>query len=86
MIPHDLLLEVFWLVDDELQAIDPGRLRHRGPLPTLADSEVITMELVGESWGGRRCTWPNYEPLNLHTTSVLSTPIHVPRNNDSQLP
>jgi hypothetical protein len=50
MTPQDLLLEVFCLVDDELQALDLGRLRQRGPLPKLADSEVITMELVGEFW------------------------------------
>lgn len=50
MTPQDLLLEVFCLVDDQLQALNPGRLRQRGPTPKLADSEVITMELVGEFW------------------------------------
>src|SRR3954469_23751039 len=50
MTPQELLLEVFCLVDDELQALDLGRLRRRGPQPALADSEVITMELVGEFW------------------------------------
>jgi hypothetical protein len=50
MTPQDLLLEVFCLVDDELQALNLGRLRQRGPRPTLADSEVITIELVGEFW------------------------------------
>jgi hypothetical protein len=50
MTPQELLLEVFCLVDDELQALDLGRLRRRGPAPTLADSEVLTMELVGEFW------------------------------------
>ncbi len=50
MTPQDLLLEVFCLVDDQLQALNPGRLRQRGPAPKLADSEVITMELVGEFW------------------------------------
>ena len=48
MTPQELLLEVFCLVDDELQALCPGRLRQRGPQPKLCDSEVITMELVGE--------------------------------------
>jgi hypothetical protein len=51
MTPQDLLLEVFCLVDDELQALHTGRLRARGPQPSLADSEVITIELVGEFWG-----------------------------------
>ena len=50
MTPQDLLLEVFCLVDDELQALNLGRLRQRGPAPALADSEVITIELVGEFW------------------------------------
>ncbi len=50
MTPQELLLEVFCLVDDELQAPGLGRLRQRGPDPKLADSEVITMELVGEFW------------------------------------
>ena len=50
MTPQELLLEVFCLVDDELQALHLGRLRQRGPTPTLADSEVITMALVGEFW------------------------------------
>jgi Transposase DDE domain len=51
MTPQDFLLEVFCLVDDELQALNTGRLRARGPQPTLADSEVIAIELVGEFWG-----------------------------------
>src|SRR5262245_40944793 len=50
MTPQELLLEVFCLVDDELQALGLGRLRQRGPRPALADSEVITMELVGAFW------------------------------------
>jgi hypothetical protein len=50
MDPRDLLLEVFCLVDDELQALNRGRLRARGPDPDLDDSEVLTMELVGEFW------------------------------------
>ncbi len=49
MTPQELLLEVFCLVDDELQALDLD-LRRRGPKPKLSDSEVITMELVGAFW------------------------------------
>jgi Transposase DDE domain len=48
MTPQDLLLEVFCLVDDELKTLNLGRLRARGPLPSLADSEVIAIEVVGE--------------------------------------
>ena len=50
MTAEELLLEVFCLVDDELQALDLGRIRQRGPLPTLSDAEVITIEIVGEFW------------------------------------
>jgi hypothetical protein len=51
MTPQELLLFVFCLVDDEMKALDLPRRRRRGPDPTLADSEVITIELVGEFWG-----------------------------------
>ncbi len=51
MTPQDILLHVFCLVDDEMKALDLPRLRRRGPQPALADSEVITIELVGEFWG-----------------------------------
>ncbi len=50
MTPQELLLQVFCLVDDELQALHLQPLRHRGPQPVLADSEVLTIELVGELW------------------------------------
>jgi hypothetical protein len=49
MPPQELLLHVFCLVDDELKALGPPR--SRGPAPTLADSEVVTIEVVGELWG-----------------------------------
>ena len=51
MTPQDILLHVFCLVDDEMKALGLPRLRRRGPEPALADSEVITIELVGEFWG-----------------------------------
>jgi hypothetical protein len=47
----DYLLYLFYLVDSELEAMDFGRLRQRGPRPTLYDSEVITIELAGEFLG-----------------------------------
>lgn len=50
MTAQELLLEVFCLVDDELQALNTGRIRQRGAMPTLSDAEVITIELVGEFW------------------------------------
>jgi hypothetical protein len=49
MPPQELLLLVLCLVDDELKALGPPR--SRGPAATLADSEVVTIEVVGELWG-----------------------------------
>jgi hypothetical protein len=45
---NTFLVEVFCLVDDFL---NPQRIRQRGKEPSLADSEVITMEVVGEFLG-----------------------------------
>jgi hypothetical protein len=43
-----LLITVYCLIDDWLGG---RRLRQRGPQPTLSDSEVLTIECVGEFWG-----------------------------------
>jgi Transposase DDE domain len=42
------IVTVFCLIDEWLAG---QRLRQRGPQPTLADSEVLTIECVGEFWG-----------------------------------
>jgi len=48
----DYIVQVFVMADDFCKFYYPARkLRARGPLPKLADSEVITMELVGEYLG-----------------------------------
>ena len=48
----DVIIAVFCLVDEAIpRATDGQRLRQRGPQPVLADSEVITMEVVGEYLG-----------------------------------
>lgn len=47
-----LIVTVFCYLDDALPAVlGRHRLRQRGPQPTLADSEVLTMEVVGEYLG-----------------------------------
>lgn len=56
MDPDSLMIAVFCLVDDALPRVTPGRLRRRGPRPVLADSEVLTVELVGEYLGLDRDT------------------------------
>ena len=48
----DFIITVFCLLDEAVSvAIAGQRLRQRGPQPTLADSEVVTMEIVGEYLG-----------------------------------
>ena len=48
-----LIIAVFCLVDDTLRRVAAGRLRRRGPRPTLSDAEVLTIEVVGEHLGPR---------------------------------
>jgi hypothetical protein len=43
-----IIIAVFCLIDDFMTG---RRLRRRGPQPTLRDSEVLTMEVVGEFLG-----------------------------------
>ena len=48
----DFIINVFCIIDDELKKMLSGKkLRERGFLPKLTDSEVITMEIVGEFLG-----------------------------------
>ena len=47
-----LIVAVFCLVDDFVRDLcHDRRLRQRGPTPVLADSEVLTAEIVGEFLG-----------------------------------
>ncbi len=48
----DLIIAWFCVIDDLLPKVTEGkRLRQRGPAPKLADSEVLTMEVVGTYLG-----------------------------------
>ena len=45
----DFIITTFCMIDDMLKDIlGSGRLRQRGPAPVLSDSEVLTIEVVGE--------------------------------------
>lgn len=49
---EDFIITVYCLVDNELKKLLKGRcLRRRGFKPKLSDSEVITMDIVGEFLG-----------------------------------
>src|SRR5579883_2087564 len=46
------IIETYCIVDDFVKAQSVvGWVRQRGPLPKLSDSEVLTMEIVGEFLG-----------------------------------
>ncbi len=47
----DYMLTVFCLVDNQLTALHLNHVRQRGFAPRLCDSEVLTIELVGEFLG-----------------------------------
>lgn len=52
MLLIDFIITVFCWIDDMLKKIVQGKkLRERGPKPRLSDSEVMTMEVVGEFLG-----------------------------------
>lgn len=48
---EDLIINTYCFVDDYLIAANLTRLRKRGEPPSLSDSEIITMEIVGEFLG-----------------------------------
>ena len=49
---EDLIITVFCWVEERLESLlGKERLRQRSFAPKLADSEVLTMEGVGEFWG-----------------------------------
>lgn len=49
---EDFIITVFCWVEDHLETVlGNRRLRQRGFAPKLADSEVITLEIVGEFLG-----------------------------------
>ncbi len=52
MTTTDFIVQLYCDIDDFMKTSFPERcLRHRGPLPQLSDSEVLTMEIAGEYLG-----------------------------------
>ncbi len=48
----NFIVNIFCETDDFMKKYFPERtLRSRGPIPQMADSEVLTMEIVGEMLG-----------------------------------
>jgi hypothetical protein len=49
---NDFIVNVFCETDDFMKKyFPPRRIRARGPMPQISDSEVLTMEIVGEILG-----------------------------------
>lgn len=70
----DYLLELFYLVDTQMQGLGLSRLRRRGPQPRLHDSEVITMELAGEFLGidADKAIWQHFRRYHLAEFPALA--------------
>jgi hypothetical protein len=48
----DFIITCFYVIDEMVPTVTKGkRLRARGPMPKLADSEVVTIEMVGTYLG-----------------------------------
>lgn len=69
----DFSIAVFCLVDEAIPRATGGcRVRQRGPQPVLADSEVLTMEVVGEYLGLEQDSalfasfWQHYASFRQH--------------------
>ena len=71
MLIEDFIITVFCLIDDEMKKVLKGKkLRSRGRHPELTDSEVITMEVVGE-FLGIDCDKSIWEYFNRHWKSFF---------------
>jgi hypothetical protein len=70
----DYLLDVFYRIDSELEAMNLPRLRRRGPQPRLHDSEVITMEVAGEFLGIEtdKGIWEHFRRYHLREFPMLA--------------
>ncbi len=52
MLNEELIIKTFCLVDDTMKKITKNlKIRQRGPAPALSDSELVTMEILGEFCG-----------------------------------
>jgi hypothetical protein len=80
---EEFIISVFCLIDDQLKSLLNGKkLRQRGFSTKLTDSEVITMEVVGEFLGLDQDTaiwqyfkqhWSHFFPEMPDRTNFLET-------------
>ena len=69
---EEFIISVFCLIDDLYQKLFPTALRERGSAPKLTDSEVITMEIVGE-WQGHHTDMAIWKYFSQHWSSLFPT-------------
>jgi hypothetical protein len=75
----DFIIALFCLIDEAIAHVLAGqRLRQRGPQPKLRDSEVITMEIVGE-YLGLECDSAIFIYFRRHYAHFFPTLLHVHR-------
>ena len=63
MTQEDFIIATYCFVDEYLQAMNLTDIRKRGEKPALSDSEVITMEIVGEylGFGSDKAIWSYFK-------------------------
>ena len=67
---EEFITRVFCLIDDLYQKLFPTSLRQRGCAPKLADSEVITMEIVAE-WQGHHTDMAIWKYFSQHWLALF---------------
>ena len=71
---EDFIIQTYCFVDDFLKRFFPYPLRKRGEKPSLSDSEVLTMEIVGEYLGNGsdKTIWPYFKEHWSHFFSKIA--------------
>ena len=71
----EFIIAVFCLVEEEFKKMLAGKkLRSRGERPALEDSEVLTMEIVGEFLGkdGDKAIWEYFKEILINSFTRAS--------------
>jgi Transposase DDE domain len=80
MLREEFIIAIYCLIDDTLKQLNLPSFRSRGFAPSLSDSEVITMEIVGEFigysedkaiWGYFKHHWMSWFPPLGHRSTLV---------------
>lgn len=60
---EEFIIQTYCFVDDYLQKMNISQMRTKGESPSLSDSEVITLEIVGEyfGYGSDKAIWSYFK-------------------------